>query len=181
MSTVAALKVVKIEPAKDANAHITGAGLEPLLHASNIQDISLARMKLTSTQVGLLAEAIKQDKLRSISLMCAELDDDAAKLLGEAIAQTTSLETLDLANNAIGDDGCVALCEGLKKNESIKHCRLWGNKAIGAAGFAAIVDMLEHNTFIERLETPMTVDMHVRVKIDECLYSNRNGGVPMAA
>jgi hypothetical protein len=83
------------------------------------------------------------------------------------------LERLDLSSNLISDDGCVALADGMKANSSLVFVRLWGNKGIGVGGFSALASMLEQNTTLERLETPLEGDSSVRVKMDECLNKNR--------
>jgi hypothetical protein len=70
--------------------------------------------------------------------------------LAEALRTNTSLTTLELYNNQIGDAGAVALAEALRTNTSLTTLNLSGNQ-IGDAGAVALAIALRTNTSLTAL------------------------------
>jgi NLR family CARD domain-containing protein 3 len=64
--------------------------------------------------------------------------------LANALAENTTLKSLSLARNGIGDIGAAALAEGLRRNQSLSALSLWGNQ-ISDHGISAFAAMLTQN------------------------------------
>ena len=97
-----------------------------------------------------LVECLKYiTSLKTLKLLNNKIGDAGAAALGECLNYTTSLTTLDVVNNGIGDDGAVALAECLKCNTSLTTLNLDGNE-IGD-GAAALGECLKCNTSLTTL------------------------------
>jgi hypothetical protein len=68
----------------------------------------------------------------------------------EALKNNTTVNTVTVGNNKIGDSGCAALVEALKVNTTVKQVYLHGN-VIGDAGCAALAEALKVNTTVIRV------------------------------
>jgi hypothetical protein len=173
LGAIPTLESVMLSP-KDSEAHFSGDSLRPICESPTLSELHLSRFALTYGVVDLLAAAVmRTGHLKVLNLVRVGIDNDMAARLGGAIGMNKTLERIDLSSNAITDDGCVAIADGLKVNGSVQFVRLWGNKGIRAAGFKALADMLDQNTTLERLEVPMD-DGGVRVKIQQHLIKNRD-------
>lgn len=69
------------------------------------------------------------------------------KKLGKALKKNTTLETLSLDFNKIGDDGISALASGLKDNQTLKVLEL-EEASISEEGGRKLVELLKCNTTI---------------------------------
>jgi len=173
LGSISTLDIVKLA-CKGSDAHFTGASLGPLAASPTLRQLHLSEFDLIQEHADMIATAVENTaNLKDLSLTRVGLDDEMCVKLGSAIGKNKTLERLDLSSNLISDDGCVALADGMKANSSLVFVRLWGNKGIGVGGFSALASMLEQNTTLERLETPLEGDSSVRVKMDECLNKNR--------
>eukprot|EP00937_MAST-01D_sp_MAST-1D-sp2_P000619 g619.t1 len=94
-------------------------------------------------------------KLRELDLSenrLGELEhtEDGRLLLARILGTPTRLHTLDLAHNSIGDRVAVALCEGLRGNESLTLLDLSHN-CIGGRGASEVGATLMHNHSLRTL------------------------------
>eukprot|EP01027_Heterolobosea_sp_BB2_P000330 GEZU01000476.1.p1 GENE.GEZU01000476.1~~GEZU01000476.1.p1 ORF type:complete len:332 (-),score=88.96 GEZU01000476.1:797-1792(-) len=83
--------------------------------------------------------------ITTLSFDNCEIDDNVACELAEKIFECNStLTSLDLSNNCIGDDGadCIARCLRLNFKSKIRALRLGGNN-IGDAGSRALFSFIE--------------------------------------
>jgi Ran GTPase-activating protein (RanGAP) involved in mRNA processing and transport len=98
--------------------------------------------------------------LTSLNLYGNQIGDAGAKDLSNALKHNTTLTSLDLGNNLIGAAGAKDLSDVLKHNTTLLSLDL-GDNQIGAAGAKDLSDALKHNTIITSLN----------------LYSNQIGDV----
>jgi len=62
-----------------------------------------------------------------------EIDANRAQLLSDALKSNTTLTTLDLSHNSIGDSGAESLSDALKSNSTLTTLYL-NNNSIGDSG-----------------------------------------------
>ena len=76
----------------------------------------------------MLSSANNASVLKELHLWGSNIDDDGAALLAEGLVENASLETLDIGWNAVGDAGCFAISEALRRNEVLLRIDLRNNK-----------------------------------------------------
>ena len=88
---------------------------------------------------------------RTLSVGGGSVDDAAVAALAAALAGNTTLVTLQLDVNSVGDEGAQALAELLAAPRcGLRTLHLNGNR-IGAAGAAALAGALRRNTTLQHL------------------------------
>nr|XP_021510064.1 NACHT, LRR and PYD domains-containing protein 5 [Meriones unguiculatus] len=101
----------------------------------------------------LLCEALKEPTcyLQELEVVNSQLTRDCCEDLACVIRKNKHLKSLDLGNNALGDKGIKALCEGLRQNESF--LRRLGLEACGLTSDCceALVSALSCNQYLTSL------------------------------
>jgi len=92
-----------------------------------IQVLHLENAPVTSSA---LATVAFNSTLRDIRIPNSNLKDEDAATLATAIAESQSVEELDLRGNDMTDIGCVAFENALGKNSSVQSLKLDGNGRI---------------------------------------------------
>ncbi len=88
--------------------------------------------------IAILAEGIKTNtSIETLSLSDNEIGNKGAKILGNALEINRSITDIDLYSNKIGDEGVIALTETLKINTNIRKLCLFANQ-IGPKGAIAL-------------------------------------------
>jgi hypothetical protein len=129
---------------------------------SRLEELSLARNRLTDAGTKLLAEALPaSDSLRLLWLSGNRIGDDGARALAEVlpsmgiaprmdihgdasrmhVSRGSHLEELWLANNSIGDDGAAAIAAALPAVPRLQKVDLRANR-VGEAGACALAAAL---------------------------------------
>jgi hypothetical protein len=90
-------------------------------------------------------------KLSNLNLSCnCILNGD---FIGQLLAFTTNLETLNLAYNWLGDQEVEDICQGLRKNTSLRELNLFGCQRISNEGLKMILECLKyHNTSLQTVQ-----------------------------
>jgi hypothetical protein len=88
--------------------------------------------------------------LSNLNLSCnCILEGD---MIGQLLACTTNLETLDLAFNWLGDEEVNDICMGLCKNKSLRELDLFGCQRISNYGLRTILECVRHhNTTLHKI------------------------------
>lgn len=74
----------------------------------------------------IVARLVAENKsMRSLSLLCVDIDESCAAVLGDSLAQNKTLKNLILYGNGLGDDGLVRVLKCLGENTSCKLETLW--------------------------------------------------------
>ena len=89
--------------------------------------------------------------LTSLFLSFNSIGDEGANSLSEALRVNTSLTSLKLSNNSIGDEGAKSLSEALRLNTSLSSLDLCHN-SIGDEGANSLSEALRVNTSLTFLE-----------------------------
>ena len=106
----------------------------------------------SSGVVNAVGECLKYNStLTSLDLTGNEIGDDGAAVLGECLQSNTSLKKLSLDYNGIGADGAAALGECLKYNTSLKKLYL-NYSRIDDDSAAVLGECLKHNTSLTRFD-----------------------------
>ncbi|XP_028640322.1 NACHT, LRR and PYD domains-containing protein 5-like [Grammomys surdaster] len=82
--------------------------------------LSLSMNPVGNNAMKLLCEALKEPTcyLQDLELVDCQLTEKCCEDIACMIPITKHLKSLDLGNNALGDEGVIALCEGLKQSTS---------------------------------------------------------------
>ena len=90
------------------------------------------------------------EKLTSLALSDAHLDDAAATELARGVARCASLETLDIRSCNVTDDGMAALVAGVAGSKTLKTLRFM-RMDLTPPMVAALADVVAHSTTIKSL------------------------------
>merc|ERR1712038_2116294 len=74
-----------------------------------------------------------------------------AEAFGIALSENSSLTILDLGQNEIGDEGTIALADGIRKNIGLKELLLYSNKLLDE-GAMQLGMCLKVNTVLSKLD-----------------------------
>src|SRR3990167_968873 len=89
-------------------------------------------------------------ELVKLNLCYKPLAGDQITALAEALKANSTLHTLYLGSNQIGDAGIEKLAEALKANRTLHTLYLGGNQ-IGAAGIEKLAEALKANRTLQTL------------------------------
>lgn len=133
------------------NCQVVTVLLESLIHNRSILSLNLSRNDVGGLEN---AEALRAMLLRNKTLtelvvqQCRIIDDQGC--IGQGLAGNSSLKTLNLCHNGIGDAGAIALAEGLESNSTLQQLMLLSTK-FGPTGIARIAKALLVNSSLVRL------------------------------
>ena len=92
-------------------------------------------------------------QLESVSLERSNVCDPDVVILAEALKTNTTLTSLHISFNAIGEEGVVALAEALTSNSSLRVLNLGTNRILGP-GACALTGLLKRNSTLTELLVP---------------------------
>ena len=99
-----------------------------------------------------LAAALEENStLTSLDLSWNEIGDKGATSMAAALEKNSTLTSLDLSENEIGHIGAASLAAALQKNSTLTSMSLRGND-IGDEGVASLAAALEKNYALEVLD-----------------------------
>ncbi|KAG0009535.1 hypothetical protein BGZ81_003334, partial [Podila clonocystis] len=99
-----------------------------------------------------LSETLKTNStLTTLNLWDNSIGDNGAVALFEALKINSTLTTLNMNDNSIGDNGAVALSEALKTNSTLTTLNLRDN-SIGPNGAVALSEALKINSTLTTLD-----------------------------
>jgi len=125
-----------------------GCALVRILPYSRVMHLNLCGAYIGNETVQVLATVLNGTSLTHIDLSCNNIS--GLYELSRALAQNTTVTSLDLQANAIGDDGVVLLAQALGINTSLTRLNLDGNE-IGATGARALIALLVTNPTLTEL------------------------------
>ncbi|XP_068699918.1 protein NLRC3-like isoform X2 [Montipora foliosa] len=104
------------------------------------------------TRIAALFQALAVNtSLTTLRLDDNSIGDEGATSLSQVLAVNTSLTTLKLSGNSIGDAGATSLSQALAVNTSLTTLKLFGN-SIGEAGATSLSQALAVNTSLTTLK-----------------------------
>jgi Ran GTPase-activating protein (RanGAP) involved in mRNA processing and transport len=119
------------------------------IHDETKLDVSYK--KIGAEQAKQLAKELATNTtLKSLALHANCIGDDGAAAIAIALQASTSLEALNLGYNGICDVGMTAIAQTLTLNNSLKELRLGGNM-IGTSGLRSLAFALKVNTGLTTL------------------------------
>lgn len=114
----------------------------------------------------------KTTSLKTLSLEWNFLGEDGIHVLAEALCSNTTLTQLDLRNNRIGPDGAASLARMLEINRTLMHLDLRWN-AIESSGAAEILATLRSNTVVRECQVSGNeVPIHMVQQIEAAVAEN---------
>jgi hypothetical protein len=113
-----------------------------LQESRTISTLDLSWCNLQEQAIRLLSQALADNQvLRIVTLDHSMIGNSSACLLGHFLTGQTSLQELNLNNNKIGDKGAIAIASGLSANSCLSKLYLAGNP-IETIGNQALLDCL---------------------------------------
>lgn len=135
-----------------SSAQISPGSIEQLSiilsHGKNNDDKQRPKLQLSLSNNSLLGDLAMPvistsllPFLESIDLSNCKIGDDGAKELADSLSTNTCLECIDLSKNNIGVKGAIAIGASLRKNKSLLEAR-FANNYLGDEGACAIASSL---------------------------------------
>ncbi|KAF9202921.1 hypothetical protein BGZ59_001909 [Podila verticillata] len=121
---------------------------------SHLQKLSfkMALESIGGKEFGMLTETLKTNStLTTLSLVGNAIGDNGAHALSEVLKNNSALTILDLRGNEIGDNGAQALSEALKTNSTLTTLEL-SYGLIGSNGAQALAEALMANSTLTNLK-----------------------------
>nr|XP_010960237.1 NACHT, LRR and PYD domains-containing protein 5 [Camelus bactrianus] len=110
------------------NLDVAGCGFLALALMGNrhLTHLSLSLNPLEDNGMNLLCEVMMEPSchLQDLELVKCHLTATCCRSLSQVIMRSKHLRSLDLAANALGDNGIAALCEGLEQNSPLRRLGL---------------------------------------------------------
>jgi len=142
------------------------------LFDDNKNEITFVDHDIDLLQSKQLSRELKENtSLTSITLISNKIGDDGVKELAEALKKNTSLTSIFIVGNNITDDGVKSLAEALKKNTSIQSISLFANN-ITNDGVKALAEALKENTSI--IHMPLEPNKNIIDTKEITKYIQRN-------
>ena len=121
-----------------------------------LRKLNLAESALTPRQVSVLAEALKENKgLRYLNLWMNDISPEGILQVGKMLEINETLEKLTLGDNNMGV-GIYDICDGLKKNKTIRKLRITNEMYNGSMSMIEKADvyasLLRENSTITLLD-----------------------------
>lgn len=136
-----------------------------LAETDRLESLYVDCNRLGDEGVARLAEGLRQNRnLRRLGLASCRIGPEGMRALADALSEHPSLVFLNLgwtrataavreSGNRIGDEGCLAIAELLRRNRVLRALDLARND-IGTEGLARIADALAENTTLVSLRHP---------------------------
>jgi hypothetical protein len=176
-------------PLEDRHIKALGRGLK----RSSLRDLTLSHIPISTNAAKALSEAISvNDNLKYLCLYKCGLSDEEGVEFGKVLQMNTSLTSLDLSENPIGDDGVIELANALlMPSSSIKVLEIQGNDQLQERGLQALLQLAEQSYVLEALKLyPLSrksatkEQMDIQKKINACMnpvtrhgyFANQNTG-----
>lgn len=94
-------------------------------------------------------------------MMRMEITSEECRVIGEALINNNSLESLNIANNGLEKPGAQVFAKVLMKNEGLQVLDLSLNQ-LSSEAILLLVEPLKHNNTLRKLilrDTPMSMDV----------------------
>ena len=141
-----------------------------MITKSKVKELSVGRNNITSQEV----ETILFDMMNWLEVLYIHenrLDDHAAKLLSEGIANTKTLRALNIADNNIGPSGTISIVKALTKNTSLEV--LYLSNAVGLDVASETATAISNNKKLKELHMGRgQFDEESAMMIINSLYKN---------
>ena len=124
----------------------------------NINSFFMFNTSVTKKTVQFVSDLFKITTLTSIDLDSNNIGDDGAKDIAEALKTNSTLTSIDLQSNNIGDDGAKDIAEALQINSSITSIKLKYNN-ISDKMIKTIDSLIENNRFLNKTSDAIVEDI----------------------
>mmetsp|Transcript_17314 Transcript_17314/g.42061 ORF Transcript_17314/g.42061 Transcript_17314/m.42061 type:complete len:588 (-) Transcript_17314:338-2101(-) len=125
--------------------------LNPNLERLNLQGNRIGSLGARTLVDAIISSGHHRRNLKHLNLSCnCILRGD---LIGQLLALSTSLHSVDVQYNWLGDQDVHHICQGLRKNTSLRELNLCGCQRITKIGLETLLKCLErHNTSLHSIK-----------------------------
>ncbi|KAF9944781.1 hypothetical protein BGZ72_001964, partial [Mortierella alpina] len=148
ISTRVAILGLDIRQFRTSNMSSTSAQYGVLFRIRGLPKMRIIHVVLSSNVVKLLSIRPKTPSCHcrlSIEVTHGSVSGREITALAEALKANSTVATLNLQSNSIGDDGAKVLAEALKTNKTVVTLKLYNN-LIGSDGAKALAEALKTNS-----------------------------------
>ena len=132
------------------DSEVTQTFLQALAFNLTVSNLWLFNLKLCKVK-NLLAKALKNTSLSSLYLSSNSIGDEGANSLAQALRVNNSLSSLVVSKNSVGDEGANSIAQSLRDNTSLSSLVLQSN-FIGNEGADSLAQALRVNATISSLD-----------------------------
>jgi len=122
---------------------------------SSLKSLKLAKNNIGDEGVKWILSALDHpscNHITDLNLGFNKMTEKSGNVIGEFLAQNTTLINLDVSFNHLGNTGVQAICDGMKKNDTLEYLDLNHTRLSGEEGGEILKDMLVKNTSLIHLE-----------------------------
>ena len=125
--------------------------LNPNLERLNLQGNRIGSFGARTLVDAIIASGHHRRNLKHLNLSCnCILHGD---LIGQLLALSSSLQSVDLQYNWLGDQDIQHICQGLRKNTSLRELNFYGCQRVTKSGMETLLKCLElHNTSLHSIK-----------------------------
>ncbi|KAF9549641.1 hypothetical protein EC957_003177 [Mortierella hygrophila] len=127
-----------------------------LIQRLKIQSSAYAKISSTSARDKVVFSVMANSTLTTLDLSYNSIGDSRAQALADALKTNSTLTSLDLQGTLIEDNGVQALSEALRTNSTLTALNL-RDSSIGDSGAQALADALKTNSTLTSLDLQGTL------------------------
>ncbi|KAF9901761.1 hypothetical protein EC991_005735 [Linnemannia zychae] len=153
----------------DEGAGSVRALAEALEQNQDLQELNLARNKLTDQDIEILCNALAQNKgLQVLDLSLNSFGEHGTRAIASLLASndTTGLREIDLSDNELTEEGGMTIGEALKTNKTLHKLRMSSAMDPPLPVEEGDEDKLQWDHDLATLNTPLTADQAAEIRSD---------------
>ncbi|KAF9125201.1 T-complex-associated testis-expressed protein 1 [Mortierella sp. 14UC] len=154
----------------DDGAGSVRALAEALGQNQDLQELNLARNKLTDQDVEVLCKALAHNKgLQVLDLSLNSFGEHGTRAIATLLASnntTAGLREIDLSDNELTEEGGVAIGQALKTNKTLHKLRMSSSMDPPLPVEEGDEDKLQWDHDLATLNTPLTADQTAEIRSD---------------
>ncbi|KAF9924630.1 Leucine-rich repeat-containing protein 34 [Linnemannia zychae] len=136
-----------------------------------LQELNLARNKLTDQDIDILCSAlVKNKELKVLDLSLNSFGEQGARSIASLLADTTEnnagLREIDLSDNELTEQGGIAITGALKSNKALQKLRMSSSMDPPLPVEEGDEDKIQWDHDIEALNKPLSVDQVAEILSD---------------
>lgn len=149
------------------------------IHTGFLGPFSDSSIRLQPEEFTAFMKLVNEQKIKELNFIGCDLQENSGKILGDALQRNTSLETLAVTSSQLGEEGMIALLEGLQMNKSVTSLSCYSYNMCrhnwSYAELQALISLITTNNTIKEIKLPNN-DLDVIAKITLLANAYKNAG-----
>ena len=139
--------------------------------SSSLRSLSIKRCQLGDASIEDLCDALNDGQIQTLDLANNNLSNQGAIAVSKLVGSSPSLTTLNLSSNRVGDEGGLALGSAILQNPTLTHLLITNNQLKERAAYR-LVHVLNNTRFLRCQADGNAIPYTAFAKLQE--LSNRN-------